>query len=64
MRKKERLEKKREEKAFKKTSVWRGASSRITQTEMYLKSAEESIQKGNDDLHFVWKRLWNRNAIQ
>ena len=64
MREKEKLRKEKEEKCCKKSQL-EEVNSRIKQTEIYLKSAEESILKGNEDLKkLFWEKGLNRNAIQ
>ena len=66
MRGKEKKSQRRKEKReLPKTSQLEKVSSRIKQTEMCLKSAEESILKGNDDLKkLFFKKSLNRDAIR
>lgn len=66
MRGKEKKSQRRKEKReLPKTSQLEKVSSRIKQTEMCLKSAEESILKGNDDLKkLFFEKSLNRDAIR
>lgn len=63
--KKKESQRRKEKRELPKTSQLEKVSSRIKQTEMCLKSGEESILKGNDNLKklFLEKSL-NRDAIR
>ena len=63
--KKKESQRRKEKRELPKTSQLEKVSSRIKQTEMCLKSGEESILKGNDDLKKLFFFLsLNRDAIR